>query len=399
MQYRLDERSGNKLSVLGFGCMRLPRGLGGIDMKKSEQIILKAISEGVNYFDAAYLYAGSEQALGKVLADNGLRNSVYIATKLPVVNCRKTEDFDYFLEQQLQSLQSDYVDYYLMHNMNSLAQWQELCALGVEPWLEQQRKAGRVRQIGFSFHGSGGEFLKLLEAYDWDFCQIQYNYSDENYQAGITGLRRAAEKKIPVIIMEPLLGGKLATGLPKEAEAVFRKADPALSPAAWSFRWLLNQPEVTVILSGMNSGEQLTDNLKAADTFRAGTLGSAENEAYDNVIRIFHKSYKIPCTGCGYCLPCPQNVNIPGCFASYNSSFAMGRFTGFVQYITSTAANREKNQLASRCVGCGKCEKHCPQNIEIRKALGETQKRMEPFYFRAAMSIMKNRREKTQAKA
>ena len=391
MQYRTDTRSGNQLSVLGFGCMRLPRGISGIDAKKTESLVLRAIEEGVNYFDTAYIYAGSEETLGKILADNKVREKVYLATKLPIVNCRQPEDFDRFFDIQLARLQTDYFDYYLMHNINSLSQWQALCADGIEDWIARKKADGYLRQVGFLFHGSSDEFLKVIDAYDWDFCQIQYNYSDENYQAGVAGLRRAAEKNMPVIVMEPLLGGKLATGLPKSAEAVFSKANPSLTPAAWGLRWLLNQPEVTVILSGMNGEQQLTDNLATADTTPAGTLTETEQAAYRQVVTIFRNSYKVPCTGCGYCLPCPQGVNIPGCFAAYNSSFALGRFVGITQYITSTAANRDATHMASCCIGCGKCESHCPQNIEIRKALKDVTKRMEPFYIKAVMSQMRRR--------
>lgn len=391
MQYRVDPRTGNRLSALGFGCMRLPRGISGIDMKKSEQLILRAIQEGVNYFDTAYLYAGSEAALGSILANNGVRESIYLATKLPIANCRKPEDFDRFFDAQRQALQTGYIDYYLMHNINTMAQWQQLCGWGITQWIKQRQAEGAIRQVGFSFHGSGDDFLQVLDAYDWDFCQIQYNYSDENYQAGAAGLRRAAEKGLPVIIMEPLLGGKLATGLPKQAEAVFRRVQPSLSPAAWGLRWLLHQPEVTVILSGMNQEAQLEDNLHTADTSFAGMLSGEELAAYDDVIRIFRESYKVPCTGCGYCLPCPQNVNIPGCFAAYNASYAMGRIVGYTQYITSTAANRPENRTASRCIGCGSCERQCPQHIAIRGSLKAVEKRLEPFYFKAAMSFMRGR--------
>lgn len=391
MQYRVDERTGNKLSVLGFGCMRLPRGLSGIDMKRSEQIIMRAIKAGVNYFDTAYIYPGSEVALGKILADNGVRDQVYIATKLPIVSCRKPEDFDTIFAKQLANLKTDYIDYYLMHNINTLAQWQALCAMGIEGWIDQQRANGRIRQVGFSFHGTGDEFLKVLDAYAWDFCQIQYNYSDENYQAGVTGLRRAAEKGMPVIIMEPLLGGKLANGLPPRAEAAFRHANPDLTPAAWGLRWLLNQPEVTVILSGMNSDEQVADNLRTAQNATPGMLSDEEHAAYAQVIKIFRETYKVPCTGCGYCMPCPQGVNIPGCFSAYNVSYAMGRISGFMQYATGTAANRNDHQMARKCIDCGKCEKHCPQHIEIRKELKAVKRRMEPFYFNAVMGVMRRR--------
>lgn len=352
-------------------------------------MILRAIEEGVNYFDTAYLYVGSEEVLGKVLVDNGLRDQVFIATKLPIALCKKPEDFDRFFSAQFEHLQTDYIDYYLMHNINSLDQWNTLREWGVESWIKDQQESGKVRQIGFSFHGPKEEFLKVLDAYDWDFCQIQYNYSDENYQAGVEGLKRAAEKKMPVIIMEPLLGGKLATGLPPRAEAVFKSVDPELSPAAWGLRWLLDQPEVTVILSGMSNDDQVKDNLKTADSSQAGMLSEEEKGAYDQVISIFKESYKVPCTGCNYCMPCPQNVNIPGCFAAYNTSYSLGRIAGIIQYTTGTAANRSENYMASNCVACGKCEKHCPQNIAIIQSLKDVSKRMEPFYFNIAMSFMR----------
>ena len=195
MQYRTDDRSGNQLSVLGFGCMRLPRAIGGIDLKQTEQMILHAVREGVNYFDTAYLYPGSEVTLGKIIAGNGLRDKIYLATKLPIALCRRPEDFDRYFSVQLKNLQTDCIDYYLMHNINSLAQWRMLCGLGIEDWIRRQRENGRIKQIGFSFHGAGDEFLSVIDAYDWEFCQIQYNYSDENFQAGIKGLKRAADRK------------------------------------------------------------------------------------------------------------------------------------------------------------------------------------------------------------
>lgn len=389
MHYRTDEKTGNQLSALGYGCMRLPRGVAGIDMKKAEQLILRAVEAGVNYFDTAYIYPGSEAALGKVLSDNGLRERVYVATKLPFVSCKKPEDIGEIFEKQLASLRTDYIDYYLMHNINSLAQWEALCQLGMEDWIAKEKNRGRIRRIGFSFHGSKDEFIKTIDAYDWDCCLIQYNYSDENYQAGVTGLRRAAEKGMPVIVMEPLLGGKLANGLPPKAEKVFRAANPNLSNAAWGLRWLLNQPEVTVILSGMGREDQLADNLSTVDSAFPGMLTEPEKEAYRQVVDIFRESYKVPCTGCGYCLPCPANVNIPGCFAAYNTSFSMGMIAGLTQYVTSTGANRRKHQMAGNCVDCGKCESHCPQHIPIREALKTARKRMEPFYFRAALSVVR----------
>ena len=217
MQYRTDMKSGNQLSILGFGCMRFPRNLTQIDVNRTEQLIVKAVQEGVNYFDAAYMYGGSEDTLGAILAKNNLRDKVFIATKLPFAKCKTRHDFDTLFDTQLQRLHTDYIDYYLMHNLGDVHTWQTLCELGIEKWIEEKKEAGQIKNIGFSFHGIHDEFLKLLEVYDWDFCQIQYNYLNTNYQAGVAGLKKAADKGLPVIIMEPLLGGKLATGLPAKA--------------------------------------------------------------------------------------------------------------------------------------------------------------------------------------
>ena len=389
MQYRLDERSGNELSVLGFGCMRFPRGISGIALEKADGLILSAVEAGVNYFDTAYLYGGSEAALGTVLAKHNIRNKVHIATKLPIANCRAAADFDKYFDIQLKALQTDYIDYYLMHNINSLAQWHEKCDLGICEWIRNKKSEGAFKQIGFSFHGAHDEFDKLLDAYDWDFCQIQYNYSNENYQAGVSGLRKAASKHIPVIIMEPLLGGKLAGGLTREAVEVFRKANADDSPAAWGLRWLWNQPEVTVVLSGMNKAAQLEDNLSAAEAAKANMLTKHEKAAYEKVIKIFKSTDKVPCTGCSYCMPCPNGVNIPACFASYNASYTHGRITSLMMYITSTAANRNRKALVSNCMSCGKCQQHCPQKIEISRELKGVKRRMEPFWFSPAMKILR----------
>jgi Predicted oxidoreductases of the aldo/keto reductase family len=391
MQYRLDPRSGNRLSILGFGCMRFSRGVGGIDIQKAERLILRAVEAGVNYFDTAYLYADSETALGTILARNNLREKVYLATKLPISRCRSSADFDRFFSAQLAALHTDYFDYYLMHNINSLAQWNELCDLGIQAWIAAQRTAGKIKQIGFSFHGTRDEFAALLDAYDWDFCQIQYNYSNEHYQAGVSGLKKAAAKGIPVIIMEPLLGGRLANGLSQAAVHAFRAVNADASPAAWGLRWLWNQPEVTVVLSGMNEPAQLEDNLAVADASQAGMLTEDERTAYHKVIEIFKTTDKVSCTGCSYCLPCPQGVNIPACFASYNASYTHGRLASLIMYITSTAATRERNALASKCVRCGKCEQHCPQRIKISRELAAVKRRMEPFWFGWLMKRMRKR--------
>jgi predicted aldo/keto reductase-like oxidoreductase len=310
MQYRIDKKSGNRLSVLGFGCMRFPRSLGAIDMRKTEALIREAVARGVNYFDTAYMYGGSEEALGTVLWRNGLRDKVYIATKLPLISCRGSGDFDKFFNKELERLRTDHIDYYLLHMLTGINQWEQFRDWGIEAWMAEKKKSGQIRQMGFSFHGSRDEFLKLLDVRPWDFCQIQYNYSDENFQAGVAGLKKAAET-MPVIIMEPLLGGKLAAP-PRLAAEIFAKAGPDQSPAAWALNCVWNQEEPTVVLSGMNEEGQLTENLAWADKSRPGMLSAAEQEAYRRVIALLNAAYKIRCTGCNYCMPCPRNVNIPG---------------------------------------------------------------------------------------
>lgn len=387
MQYRLDQKSGNKLSIMGFGCMRLPGGMGRVDQKKAEELILRAVEKGINYFDTAYLYSGSEAALGTAIAYHSLREKVFIATKLPIGQCSTYADFDRLFEIQLRQLQTDYIDYYLMHAVTGPDQWKKLCGIGIEKWIEEKKKSGKIRNLGFSYHGTRDDFLTLLELYDWDFCQIQYNYFNVNYQAGVTGLRKAAEKGLPVIIMEPLLGGRLASGLPEKAAKAFGDADAVRTPAAWAFDWLWNQPEVTVVLSGMGELPQLEENIKTAENAEPGMLTEAEQKVIGQVVGIFNESYKVPCTGCNYCMPCPKGIDIPGCFAAYNSSFAFGRTTGIMQYVMATGASTKLHHYASECVACGKCEKHCPQNIPIPQSLKTVSGRMEPFWFRPAMAV------------
>jgi predicted aldo/keto reductase-like oxidoreductase len=374
LQYRIDKISGNKLSVLGFGCMRFPR-----SFAKTEELIIRAVEKGVNYFDTAWVYPGSEETLGAILKKNNMRDKVYIATKLPLVflSGNKT-DFDKYFNESLRRLQTDYIDYYLMHMITDLDQWQKLKSAGIEEWITRKKKSGQVKHIGFSFHGAGSEFLKVVDAYAWEFCLMQYNYSDENYQAGVTGLRAAAAK-MPVMIMEPLLGGKLAAGLPKDAVKIFKEANPALSPAGWALNWVWNQSEVTLLLSGMNSLEQLEENLQLADSAAVGMIGETQMDVYKSALVCVKRACKINCTGCNYCMPCPAGVNIPGSFSAYNMLYAMGFYSGFQQYIMSTGFTSEKGSSPVRCIKCGKCETHCPQKIPIMKELVRVRKKMEPW--------------------
>jgi predicted aldo/keto reductase-like oxidoreductase len=377
MQYRKDRKSENQLSILGFGCMRLPGAPGRIDRDKTESLLRQAYEAGVNYFDTAYLYPGSEGAVGAIFEKLGVRDQVNIATKLPQFMCRKREDFDRFFTEEKKRLRTDYVDYYLIHNITDPKQWERLCGLGIKEWIQGKKDSGEIRHIGFSYHGSAPDFPSLIDAYSWDFCQIQYNYMNTHYQAGQEGLRYAAKKGLSVIIMEPLLGGKLANGLPKEGTAVMEETKPGSTPAGWAFRWLWNQPEVTVVLSGMNTQAQLAENLALAETAVPGMFTEQEEAAIAKVVDIFNSSYKVRCTGCNYCMPCPQGINIPGCFSAYNTSFAIGWLTGEIQYMTFSASGGEHGHFAGDCVSCGKCEKHCPQQIAIRKELKAVKRRLE----------------------
>ena len=388
MNYRKD-KYGNELSILGFGCMRFPQTLGIIDMKETERELMTAYQAGVNYYDTAYIYPGSEAAVGEIFEKNQIREKVYIATKLPHYLIKTIADMDKIFEEELKRLRTDYIDYYLMHMLTDTESWDRLKSLGVEEWIENKKKSGAIRQIGFSYHGNSEMFCKLVDAYDWDFCQIQYNYMDEHSQAGRKGLYHAHSKGIPVIIMEPLRGGKLVNRLPDTAKKIFADYKIKRTPAQWAFRWLWNQPEVTVVLSGMNSDEMVRDNIQTASTVEVGELGEEEEQMLKQVVKAINAKMKVGCTGCGYCMPCPKGVDIPGTFAAYNRRYAEGKFWSFIEYVMCTAL-RKNSTAASNCIQCGKCEKHCPQGIEIRKCLQEAKKELEtPLYKVVSKAVRK----------
>jgi predicted aldo/keto reductase-like oxidoreductase len=264
--------------------------------------------------------------------------------------------------------------------------WEKLKKWGVEEWIAEKKRQGKIRQVGFSYHGNLPEFLKIIDDYPWEMCQIQYNYSDENFQAGVKGLKKAAEK-MPVIIMEPLLGGKLANGLPKAAVEILKKANPDISPAGWGLNWVWNQKEAIVVLSGMNDISQLEENIRLAENVKEGMLSADDLDVYAKVLAVFNAAFKIHCTGCNYCMPCPKGVNIPGSFASYNTTFSMGFMAGMQQFVSSTGLTSDKWGSPQLCVKCGKCESHCPQHLPIIKNLGVVRRKMEPLWFRAVESI------------
>ncbi len=387
MEYRLD-KYGNKLSALGFGCMRFPRKGGSIDMAETEKELLAAVAGGINYFDTAYIYPGSEAAVGEILAKNHLREQVHIATKLPHYLIKSRQAMEKYFAEQLKRLQTDYIDYYLMHMLTDVPTWEKLVNTGILEFLEEKKKSGAIRQVGFSYHGNADMFCKLLDVYDWDFCQIQYNYMDEYTQAGRKGLNYAHEKGLPVIIMEPLRGGKLANNLPADAMEAFREYPVSYTPAQWSFRWLWNQKEVTCVLSGMNSMEMLEENMRTASTAHIGDFGQVEEQLLQKVVKAINAKMKVGCTGCGYCMPCPQGVDIPGMFAAYNRRYSEGKFAGLKEHFMCSAV-RKDSTAAYKCIGCGKCEKHCPQGIPIRQKLKEAGKELEGPLYKVARKAVK----------
>ena len=387
MQYRLD-KYGNELSVLGFGCLRFPQKNGKIDMEATRGQIRMAVEEGVNYFDTAYVYSGSEAALGEILEAEGLRDRVKIATKLPHYLIKSRQALEMMFREELKRLRTDRVEYYLMHMLCDLDTWERLKKLGMEEWIAEKKASGQIGQIGFSYHGNSEMFCKLVDAYDWDFCQIQYNYLDEHTQAGRRGLHHAAAKGLPVIIMEPLRGGRLVNQLPPEARRVFEESGKGWTPAQWGLRWLWDQKEVTVVLSGMNSEEMVLENIRTASETRVGDLGTEEQAVIARAVSAIHASVKVGCTGCGYCQPCPKNVDIPGAFAAYNRYHTENPTGAKKDYIKCTLY-RKNPTAAGNCIGCGKCERHCPQGIEIRRELENVKRDLEDGKFRLIRWVLK----------
>jgi uncharacterized protein len=377
MLYRTLGKTNEKVSALGFGCMRLPIIDGDttkIDEEKAIEMIRHAIDEGVNYVDTAYPYHGtgmgqggeSEPFVGRALKD-GYREKVKLATKLPSWLIKTREDMDKYLNEQLERLQTDHIDFYLVHALGS-GTWANLKKLGIDEFLDSAIKDGRIKYAGFSFHDKLEVFKEIVDYYDWSFCQIQYNYLDENFQAGTEGLNYAADKGLGVVIMEPLRGGKIVRNLPEAVMNTFDKAEEKKSPAEWALRWVWNHPEVSVVLSGMSTMDNVTENLKTASVAAPNSLTEKELEILNEVKKVFNDRIKVNCTACEYCMPCPVGVNIPKNFAVYNeySLFVTPETEKELKGRYSMVGPQER---ADKCVECGKCEGHCPQAIKIRQEL------------------------------
>ncbi|MBF4692409.1 aldo/keto reductase [Fusibacter ferrireducens] len=383
MQYRKVPKTGDEISAIGYGCMRFPTKMGRIDEKKAEEQMRFAIEQGVNYFDTAYPYhgGGSESFLGKVFSDKALRDQVKIATKLPPWSVKTRADMDRILNEQMAKLKIDSIDYYLVHGIMSLEDWERMKNLGVLAFLDDAKAQGKIKHAGFSFHSDIHTFKKVVDDYDWAMCQIQYNYLDETTQAGIEGLRYAAERDIAVFVMEPLRGGNLAGRMPKAAQEVWDQSHIKRSSAEWALRWVWNHPEVTCVLSGMNVDEHIQENIDAACTAFPNHLSVEELGDISKVRDVFVALTKVPCTACAYCMPCPAGVNIPMCFEKFNSKSYFGGMEAKIMYLAQGGGVMGDNpSLASQCVNCGKCETHCPQHIEIRKELKNVSKSLEGIF-------------------
>lgn len=386
MQYR-KMKDGTEVSILGYGCMRFTATAGRINLEKAEKEVMLAIENGVNYFDTAYIYGGSEEALGAILERNHCRDKVQIATKLPYYMLKNASSAEKLFQEQLKRLRTDHIDFYLMHMLFDVEVWNRLKSIGMETWIAEKKKTGAIRNIGFSFHGDTDTFKALIDAYDWDFCQIQYNYLDEHTQAGRAGLLYAAEKDIPVVIMEPLRGGRLVEGLPDAAKKAIADYPLKRTPAQWAFHWLWDQPQVTCVLSGMNSMQMVTENIASADEAGIGTFTKADHHLIDILRQKINQNLKVGCTGCGYCMPCPHGVDIPTAFRCYNQTATQKKFSAILEYAQITSLKKDSSAM-TQCTKCGACEKHCPQHIEIRKELQNAKKALQPFYIRALLGLV-----------
>lgn len=368
MEKRKLEKLGIETSLLGFGCMRFPLTADGrIDEPEAQRMLDKAIKSGVNYIDTAYPYhdGESEPFVGRVLK-NYDRASLYLATKLPVWMVKSLEDVERIFEEQLERLQTDYIDFYLMHAMDK-GRWDEMLKLGVPEYLEKLKEQGKIRYLGFSFHDEYEVFEEILNYREWDFCQIQLNYMDVKEQAGMKGYELTAKKQIPLIIMEPIKGGSLAAFADDIMER-FHAFDGEASAASFALRWVGSLPNVKVILSGMSTMTQVEDNLKTFEQFHP--LSMHEKQAIDEIVEILTSRVQNGCTGCGYCMPCPAGVNIPGCFKAWNT-YHMYQNYNVVKWKWEEDLG-EKAQ-AKNCIKCGKCEKVCPQHLNIREDLEKAQ--------------------------
>jgi uncharacterized protein len=377
MKYTRFPGSGIKASRFGMGCMRLPmmtdsKGKSVIDEKESVSMIRYAADNGVNYFDTAYAYVGSEEVLGKALA-GGLREKVIIATKCPTWNIKGSGDFDRFLLEELSRLRTEYIDFYLLHALGK-ANWEKVEKFGLLEKLDEAKKKGIIKYAAFSFHDDLKTFKKIVDSYPFDMCQIQLNFLQEDYQAGVEGMKYAASKNMGVVIMEPLMGGLLGNAVPDEFVKQWDASGIKRTPAEWGFRWVADFKEATVILSGVNTMEQLEEDIAIFSDVLPGSLTDKEVETYKKLKGLYQEKLKVACTGCAYCMPCPSGVDIPTVFRFYNNTFLGGEEERWKKTYRSFLGKKDAD--ASQCSECGQCQEACPQDIDIIERLKEAHEYM-----------------------
>lgn len=385
MQYRKMPGSDDDISVLGYGCMRLPTKRGGaasssIEVEAAVKQIRMAIDSGVNYLDTAYPYhrGASESFLGEHVLKDGYREKVFIATKLPCFMIHKAESVQEIFEKQLAKLQVDYIDYYLLHALDILT-WERMLSFGIIDFMDSIKASGKVRHMGFSFHGKKEDFMTICDGYDFDFAQIQYNLLDEHFQAGIEGIEYAHKKGMGVIVMEPLRGGSLVGEIPKEVQKVYDQAQIKRSPADWALRYVWNNPAVTLLLSGMNTEEQVIENMQVASESLPNSMSDDDHQIINRVRDTYNDLLQVGCTGCAYCMPCPAGINIPAAFKNLNNAHMFSKRDAWVSQVRylGVLTDDGKPHFTSACIDCGKCESHCPQNIPIRETFKQVRKELE----------------------
>lgn len=382
MLYREMGKTGEKVSILGFGCMRLPikGSYDQIDSEKASKLLDYALDQGINYLDTAYPYHGistshggnSEIFLGDYLTESGRRDEVHLATKLPTWLLENEGDMENFLTQQLKRLQTDCIDFYLLHSLKE-KQWFNMEVLGVLEFLDEAVADGRIKYTGFSSHDETDFVKEVVDSYNWDICQIQYNYLDENIQAGKEGLHYASNKGLGMVIMEPLKGGVLANHVPPEVQEIWNESQFERTPAEWAFCYLWDIPEISVVLSGMNTLNQLKENLNTAENSSPNSMTSEEKEIMDEVKKVYQDKIAVECSACGYCMPCPSGINIPKCFSYLNQA---EMFEDYSEVRNQYYFMLKETEMAGNCLECGLCEELCSQHIPIREKLKEVAHKM-----------------------